>query len=38
MKSTLFASHREETEALVVSVTGVAAIMVLANLILLIFY
>jgi len=38
MKIVLFAGHREEREALVLSVTGVAAIMLLANLILLLLY
>ena len=34
----LFAGHREEREALVLSVAGVTAIMLLANLIVLILY
>jgi hypothetical protein len=34
----LFAGHRQESEALVLSVAGVTAIMLLANLILLILY
>jgi hypothetical protein len=38
MKTALFAGHREEREALVLSVAGVMVIMLLANLILLIFY
>jgi hypothetical protein len=38
MKIALFAGHREEKEALVLSVVGVTAIMMLANLILLILY
>ena len=38
MKIASFAGHREEKEALVLSVAGVMAIMLLANLILLILY
>jgi hypothetical protein len=38
MKIALFAGHREERKALVLSVVGVTAIMLLANLILLILY
>jgi hypothetical protein len=38
MKIARFAGHREELEALVLSVAGVTAIMLIANLILLILY
>jgi hypothetical protein len=38
MKAERFASHHEAREALVLSVAGVTAIMLIANLILMIFY
>jgi hypothetical protein len=38
MKPERFAGHYEATEALVLSVAGVTAIMVIARLVLLIFY
>jgi hypothetical protein len=38
MKIARLAGHREEREALVLSVAGVTAIMLIANLILLILY